>query len=139
MKTELYREVAVKTSLAPDTYADDTTANGTTVDMYAGGQRYTSAMAVVVHGAVTTTYDGTVKMQESANGSSWTDVSSDDLDGSFLTVATANAEKVKAVGYKGTARYLRLVLTAAEAESQTAFVTGLLLVAPGDRATVTQP
>lgn len=139
MKTEVYREVAVMTSLAPDTYGDDDTFTGTTVDMYAGGQRFTSAMALVVHGSITTDYDGAVKLQESADGASWSDVDSDDLEGSFLAVAAAQAEKVKAVGYTGHARYLRLVLTAEAAESETAFVAGLILAAPGDRAALSQP
>jgi len=134
----IYDDVAVRVSLGPDTYADNGTFNGEAVDRMEGGARFTESMVVVVLGEVTASYDGELKLQSSADGSSWTDVSSGLLVGEIPTVTTGNAETVHVIGYKGEARFLRLVLTAAEAADQTAAVTGLVLMAPGGRVPMVQ-
>lgn len=93
-------------SLAPA--ARNSTGTGSSVDL----QGAESALVVVNCGAIT---DGThtPKVQESdASGSGFTDVAAADLIGA-LAACTANA--IQAVEYKGSKRYIRVVLTVAGA------------------------
>lgn len=89
------------------------TVNGSGVDL----RGYDSAMAVVHFGAYT---DGThtPKLQESDDNAAFTDVAAGDLQGSFTAVAaSAGANTVQRVGYVGTKRYVRIVMTTASATS----------------------
>lgn len=108
MKRSLYNSATVVSTLVPATYA--ATTNGTSVDRAAGLANFRTAMLIVSTGTVT---DGThvIKLQESANGSAWTDVAAGDLQGSAISVGSSSDNTVYHLGYTGSARYLRAVTT----------------------------
>lgn len=86
-------------------------ANGTTVDTLG----FDSAVATVSFGAYT---DGThtPKLQDSPDGTTYTDVAAGFLNGSFTAVNSAGgANTVQQVGYAGYQRYVRVVMTVAGA------------------------
>lgn len=111
MLRDLKSNLAAAPSLNPA--ARTATANGTAVDL----QGAKSALAVLSVGAWT---DGThtPKLQEGelADGSDAADVAADNLEGAFTAIAGAGqANAIQRVGYKGTKRYLRVVMTVAGA------------------------
>jgi len=78
--------------------------DGETVDL----RGYDSAVIVVSIGAITGTGgDGTVTLEESDDGTAWTDVADADILGSEPTLAANNDYQF---GYIGEARYVRAVL-----------------------------
>lgn len=108
----LYRNVKASTSLAPAARVTGT-ANGTGVDL----RGYDAAMIVVAFGAYT---DGThtPSVQHSADNSSYTAVSASELDGALSPVSSAGgANSVQSVGYLGSQRYVRVVMTVSGASS----------------------
>jgi len=88
-------------SLAPA--AITSTTNGSGVDI----RGYDSAMAVV-HPGTRTDGTHTPKLQESDDNSTFTDVASSDLQGTFAAIASNTIQRV---GYVGSKRYLRVVTT----------------------------
>jgi hypothetical protein len=88
------------------------TANGTSVDL----SPYAGAVALIVPSAWT---DGThaIKLQESADNSTWNDVAATQIDGtSPVNVTSAPTAVTRTrLGYLGTQRYIRAVLTVAGA------------------------
>lgn len=109
MKTSLYNVAKSVQTLAPA--ARTTTANGTAVDRHnAGRGAFRSALLVVNAGTVT---DGThtVELQDSDNGTDFTAVANEFLQGSEPAITTANDLAVHEVGYTGSRRYLRCVIT----------------------------
>lgn len=104
-----YDDIVVKKSLSPVARTDGT-ANGTAVDRLVSGGTF-DAVLVVTTGTIT---DGShaVKAQESDDGSTgWTDVASENLQGSLPTVVAANDDTVFEFGLRPTKRYLRAVAT----------------------------
>lgn len=101
--------------------ARTTTANGTSIDL----QNFNAATAVVVPTAWT---DGThtLKLQDSPDGSSWTDVAAAQLDGSMPAISAGGGSPTR-VGYLGTARYLRAVTTVTGSPATGAVYTVLVL------------
>lgn len=73
-------------------------------------QGFDSATVLINSGAIVSSGNFTPKLQDSADGSTgWTDVAAGDLIGSFpAALAASTAYKV---GYIGTKRYVRTVLT----------------------------
>lgn len=109
MKRSVYNSSMAAVTVLPATI--DTTANGTTVDRSSPSlSNFRSAMLVVVAGTVT---DGThaIKLQESDDDSSWSDVAAAHLQGDAISLTSANDEQVHEIGYTGDARYLRAVTT----------------------------
>ena len=102
---DIKSNVDIAQSIAPS--ARTASVNGSGVDL----RGYDSAMAEVASGAIT---DGsfTPKLQESDDDSSYSDVATADLEGSF---AACSANAIQRVGYKGSKRYIRIVLTEAGA------------------------
>jgi hypothetical protein len=97
-------------SLEP-TAARTGSANGTAVDRMQGGlAAYRSAMLVVNAGVVT---DGThaFKIQVSDDNSTWADAPAADVQGSAISVTSANDQAAFTLGYNGSARYMRAVST----------------------------
>jgi hypothetical protein len=91
--------------------ARNATANGTGVDC----RGFEGAMAVVQFGTWT---DGThtPSLQESDDNSTFTAVAAVDQIGTFTAVSSAAGNNtVQRVGYSGTKRYLRVVMTVATA------------------------
>lgn len=98
-------------AIAPIVRTANTAVNGATCDL----QGYNSAMAIMTFGAWT---DGThtPKLQDSPDNSVWTDVVAADMVGTFIALSSAvNQNASQRVGYIGSQRYLRLVLTTAGA------------------------
>lgn len=110
-------------SIAPDTNRT-TSTNGSAVDT----RGYGSALAIVHPNTVT---DGTFtpKLQESdVSGSGYTDVVAGDLDGAFVAIVAATPQSV---GYLGSKRYVRVVISATGSPSTGAkFAAGVLLGDP---------
>jgi hypothetical protein len=84
-------------------------------------------------GAVT---DGThvFTIQESDNGSDWTTVGAAQLQGSAISVTNANDERVFELGYTGSARYLRGVVTVSGSPA-TGGAYGAVIALSGSRRT----
>jgi hypothetical protein len=122
MSRDLNKEISVVSSVAPAAALTATTT-GAAVDL-AG---YRSA-AVVVHAGVAT--DGTFvpTVEESdASGSGFTTVAAADLSGSFADIVAAADENVQEVGYLGSKRYIRVVLTESVAATSGAFITATVV------------
>lgn len=102
---DLKNNIGVVAALAPAVQA--ATVNGAAVDLAGFG----SAVAVVNTGAIAGAGDFTAKLQESDTTTSgdFTDVVPGDLIGAFP--AALSADSVVRVGYGGTKRYVRVVLT----------------------------
>jgi hypothetical protein len=85
------------------------TYNGAGVDL----QGYNEAMALVYFGAYTNGTH-TPSLQESDDNSTYTNVANTDMDGTFAAVSGAGgANTVQRIGYRGSKRYLRVVMTVA--------------------------
>jgi hypothetical protein len=132
VRTSVYNSSIAKATLAPALRA--ATANGTTVDRMSNElSAFRSAMLAVNVGTVT---DGThaFKLQDSPNNSDWTDVAAGFLQGSAISVTSANDEALFELGYTGHQRYLRAVVTVTGAPA-TGGVYGAVLVLSGARRT----
>ena len=102
MQKSIKSDVLYKSSVAPAGNRT-TSTNGTGVDL----RGYGAALAIISSATIT---DGvhTPKLHESADNSTFTDVAAGDLDGAFAALIS---DAVQQVGYKGKARYLRIVVT----------------------------
>ena len=74
-------------------------------------QGYGAALLVIATGAIVSAGDYTAKLQESdtTTGGDFTDVAAADLLGSFSTTLAENS--VERIGYVGSKRYLRTIIT----------------------------
>lgn len=117
---DINKELACASTIAPAAALTATTT-GTGVDL-AG---YRSAAAVIHIGVVT---DGTFvpTLEESDDNSSYSTVAAGDLSGSFASITSAADETVQEVGYLGSKRYLRVVLT--ETVASTGALVSALIV-----------
>lgn len=102
---DIDKQISVVTTIEPAASITATTT-GTSVDL-AG---YRSA-AVVLHCGVHTDGTFTPTMEESDNNSDWTTVAAGDLSGSFTAVISSNDQSIQEVGYLGSKRYIRLLMT----------------------------
>lgn len=111
---DLYDNVKALAALGPTGPRVNGTVNGSTVDRKVGRVFFRSVMFVVMTGAIT---DGThtVNVQESGNGSVWTDVAAKDLRGGEPAVALTDDNVLYETAYTGNARYVRLQLVTAGA------------------------
>lgn len=111
---DLYDNVRAFAALAPAGPRVNGTVNGATVDRKVGRVFFRSVMFVVMTGAIT---DGThtVNVQESANGTVWTDVAAGDLRGGEPAASLTDDNVVYEMAYTGKARYVRLQLVTAGA------------------------
>lgn len=103
-----------------------TTVTGTGVDLNEDGNGYQSALIVVFTGTIT---DGThtVEVQESdVLGSGYTAVAAEHLQGAEPVIAAADDDEVFEIGYLGSKRFVRVVITAAG--TTTGGVYGALVV-----------
>lgn len=116
---DLASNIGVAPTLAPVDYA--ATTKGTAVDL----RDYDSAAIVVNTGAITSVGKYVVSVQESdtTTDGDFADVDADDLIGSLPSeLAATSAYKV---GYVGTKRYIRAVITKT---SGTSIVAGAIVV-----------
>lgn len=108
MVYDLYNRIAVVPGLNPAVYKTNQTAS---IDRQAYEQGSDALVAVLDVGAWT---DGThtFKLQDSPDNSTWTDVATTYLQGSFTAVSgTGQQNAVQKVGYLGIQRYVQLVDT----------------------------
>jgi hypothetical protein len=118
---DLNNQIAVVSSVAPAAALTATTT-GAAVDL--AGFR---SAAVVVHAGVATDGTFTPHVEESdESGSGFTAVAAAHLSGSFAAITAAADELVQEVGYLGTKRYIRVVLTETVA-SAGAFITAVVV------------
>lgn len=110
MGKDLYNKVTAEVSLAPATRTAD--ADGTSVDRAQNGDSFQSALVVVATGTIT---DGThtIEVQESDDDATFTAVADDDLQGTEPEIGSDDDNTVFEIGYIGTARFLRVSVTAA--------------------------
>jgi hypothetical protein len=105
---DLYNNIAVKQSVAPQTVT--ATLQGSEVDM----QDFEAAQFVVDCGTITgSAANVTFKFQESnTSGSGFTDVAAGDLLPATqpTAITTANDAQVHERGYRGSMRYLRIIV-----------------------------
>ncbi len=92
-------------SIDPDDYIAD--ENGVGIDI-----REFNGSAVVFSVGTVTDGTHTPKIQESDDNSNWNDVNADDQEGSLVDLVSDTNQRV---GYKGSKRYLRAMLTIAGA------------------------
>jgi hypothetical protein len=115
MRDSLYDDTAARLSLSPAVRSANGAVNGTAVDMAGTRQNFRVAMLVAVSGAIT---DGThtVSLQDSDDGTTgWEDVPAEHRQGDFPAFTTANANTTARVGYSGRRRFVRAVVTTADA------------------------
>ncbi len=111
---DLYHNVKV----VPLLEAQDITDHTDEPSLYVDLQGFDSAMVVVNYGTVTNTDANNkvvAKLQECDAdpnlNASWADVAAADMQGTFTTVdGAADDQRVDAVGYIGSKRYLRVLL-----------------------------
>lgn len=101
-KRDLYNNIGVSASVVPAVLT--ATGTGTGVDT----RGFQSVTAVINTGAIVAAGLFTPKLQESDDNATFTDVAAGDLLGAFANLA---ASAVQRVGYKGSKRYVRVVLT----------------------------
>lgn len=106
MKRDLKDNIDVVVAYAATNWAS--TGTGSAVDLTG----YDSAVAVFTAGTMGATGTGVVpSLTESADGTTYTAVGTGDLQGAFASHGTGVASVVQRVGYIGTARYIKPVLT----------------------------
>lgn len=115
MRSSLYNVALAKSTILPSG-ARTATTTGATVDRMTDRGGFRSALVVVHTGTVT---DGThtVEVQDSPNGSDWTAVANEFLQGTEPALTSSNDERVHEIGYTGHQRYLRVVVTASGSPS----------------------
>lgn len=107
----LYDNVSVVSSILPIVGNDDTEGTGTGVDL----KGYESAVAIAHIGVSGDTLSGTVlltpTLEESNDNITFTAVAAADMEGAFTVVDAADEDAVvQSVGYKGSKRYLRVLV-----------------------------
>lgn len=100
---DLVNNIAVVAAVAPAVLTATTTAG--TIDLLG----FNSAAIVINTGAIAGSGNFAPKLQESDDGTTFTDVAASDLQGAFPTALVAST--ALKVGYKGFKRYIRPVLT----------------------------
>lgn len=123
---DLYDNVRVYPALRPADLRVNGSVDGPTVDRKVGRVFYRSVM-FMVHSGVVTDGSHAVNVQESDNGSDWTDVAAEDIRGTEPTVVLANDDTAFELAYTGGARYVRLQLVTTGA-TVGGFVDGVCLL-----------
>lgn len=125
MKRSLYNTLVSRSTIAPALHAS--TATGVTVDLLIHGDAARSAMVVINAGTVT---DGThtIQVQDSPNGTDWTAVADEFLQGAEPAITSANDERVHEIGYTGQQRYLRVVSTVSGSPSTGGLYSAVVLL-----------
>ncbi len=106
---DIVNDIGVQQTIAPAVLTATTT--GTAIDV----KGFNSAALIINTGAIAGAGAFQPKLQESVDNTTFTDVAAGDLQGSIPTALAANA--VLKIGYIGSKRYLRPVLTLASGTS----------------------
>ncbi|WP_267294111.1 hypothetical protein [Mycobacterium hackensackense] len=126
----LYNQVLPRLALASGALAANATANGATIDLGVFKNNFRTALFVVTAGTVT---DGThtVRLQHSDNGTDWTDVPADRVQGGPVVFDNTKSDSVAQLGYiVQQQRYVRLKVTSATVTTGGVF-SALALLAAG--------
>lgn len=112
MRIDFYGKAIALPAFTVDTRTDGT-VNGTTVDRGYNANHFRATLFVIFTGTIT---DGEAvfKVQESDNGTDWTDVPAHFVTGTLPTVTSSDSDKIWSVGYIGSARYVRLSATVSD-------------------------
>lgn len=101
---DLYSSVSVDTAIVPATLTATTTSSA--IDL----QGFDSAIVIINSGAIGGAGNFTPKLTECAtSGGTYTDVATTDLSGTFP--AALSASTAIRVGYRGSKRFIKVVLT----------------------------
>lgn len=103
MRNDAYSNVATVQAIAPA--VKTAAADGSTIDR----KGYGGVLFVANTGAIAGDGDFSLKVQDSANGTTWADADADDVLGAFP--ATLAADSTYRASYIGKARYVRLAIT----------------------------
>lgn len=108
---DLHSKIRVVTALAPVSVANTAAQTGATIDL----QGYESCEFAIQPGALFAASVFAVKLQHGdlANGSDMADVAAADLLGTAAAASfvAADANVARKLGYRGTKRYVRIVIT----------------------------
>jgi hypothetical protein len=126
MRHSLYNVALTKSTILPAA-ARTASTTGTAVDRMTDEGGFRSAL-VVVHAGVVTDGTHTVEVQDSPNGSDWTAVANEFLQGSEPALTSANDERIHEIGYTGHQRYLRAVITASGSPATGAVYSAVILL-----------
>lgn len=112
MRDEMFDDHSVQPSLPPAIRTAAATVAGATVDTAGNRNFFRTAMMVAFAGAIT---DGTntMKLQESDDGTTWSDAINP--DGGTPVMGVPQANTTARVSYNGNKRYLRASVTTAGA------------------------
>lgn len=113
MRKTLYTECLSRLALPVAARTANAAVNGSTIDLGVFGNDFRTALFVFAAGTIT---DGThtAKLQHSSDGSAWSDVPTDRLQGSAPVIGSSDDDKVFEVGYiVGNEQYVRCVVTTA--------------------------
>lgn len=128
MRRSVYTNVTPRASLVVAARTNGT-VNGSSVDRNIGGDMHRSAMVVIHTGTVT---DGThtIEVQDSDDGSSFTAVADQYLQGTEPAIGGSDDNALFVIGYIGTRRYLRVSVTTSGATSGGTYGAVILLGEP---------
>jgi len=115
---DYYSNISTAQALTPA--VQSATVNGATVDL----KDTTRAVFVLNTGAIVSSGDFSAKLQDSADGSAWADVDTDEVDTD--APATLEASSAYRLGYRGFKQYARIVLTKAGGTSIAAGAVAVL-------------
>lgn len=132
MRDTLYGRVKVLSGLDVSAISTSTNTDGTSINLDQSGQDFRSVMMVLTLGART---DGTYTLtpQESVDGSTWTNIPADRLQG---TAALATANAIGAIGVipdPGTAPYVRIRVVSTTVTTGATGVRGVVLLGQGSK------
>lgn len=112
---DMYNSLLVKPTLAVATRTNGT-VNGTAVDRAEDNSMYQSAV-VLVHAGTITDATHTIEVQDSDDGTTFTAVADELLQGAEPAIGASDDNKLYEIGYLGAKRYLRAAVTTAGATS----------------------
>ncbi len=132
--SDLYNNTLVKETLA--VVARTASANGTAVDRGEDSSDFQGVM-VVVHTGTMTDGTHTIEVQDSdASGSGFAAVDNALLQGTEPAIVAADDNKVFELGYQGSKRYVRAIVTVAGATTGGIYGATVILGDPNDAPVV---
>lgn len=107
------------------------TTDGSSVDRKDGQHELFRSALIVIHAGSWTDGTHTFELQESDDNSTFTAVSSDDMEGTAPVIdAGADGDQVYEMGYVGASRYLRVSVTVSGATSGATYGSSVVLYDP---------
>lgn len=126
MRRTLYNVALTKSTIGPAANRA-TSTTGATVDRMTDQGGFRSAL-VVVHAGVVTDGTHTVVVEDSPDGTNWTAVADQFLQGTEPAITSANDDTVYEIGYVGHQRYLRASVTVSGAPATGGLYSAVILL-----------